>query len=66
MSDYKSFEEALDDLKQIVDKFEKDKDISLDELINNYEQGLKAYNYCAKKLEDTEKKIKVIDEDYYS
>lgn len=61
---YDSFESALEDLKRIVENFESGKDISIDELLENYEHGMKAYSYCSKKLEDTQKKIKIIDESY--
>ncbi len=60
---YDNFEIAFDELKNIVKKFENN-EITIDELINNYEQGMKAYSYCMKKLEDTQKKIKVIEANY--
>lgn len=61
---YDSFESALEDLKRIVQNFESGEDISIDELLKNYEQGMSAYPYCSRKLEDTQKKIKIIDESY--
>ncbi|KAF5049031.1 exodeoxyribonuclease VII small subunit [Sedimentibacter saalensis] len=61
---YDSFESALEDLKRIVQNFESGEDISIDELLKNYEQGMSAYSYCSRKLEDTQKKIKIIDESY--
>ncbi|MGB4439326.1 MAG: exodeoxyribonuclease VII small subunit [Sedimentibacter sp.] len=61
---YESFESALEELKNIVQNFENNDDISIDDLLKNYEQGMKAYSYCAKKLEDTQKKIKIIEENY--
>ena len=60
--EYESFESALEELKNIVQKFENKKDITIDELLNNYENGMKAYSFCMKKLDDTQKKIKIIDE----
>lgn len=60
--EYESFESALEELKNIVQKFENKNDITIDELLNNYEKGMKAYSFCMKKLDDTQKKIKVIDE----
>lgn len=60
--EYENFEAALDHLKNIIGKFEKNDNISLDELVKNYEEGINAYNYCSKKLDDTHKKIKFIDE----
>lgn len=61
---YDSFEGALEDLKRIVQNFESGEDISIDDILKNYEQGMKAYSYCSKKLEDTQKKIKIIDESF--
>ncbi|HCX61513.1 MAG TPA: exodeoxyribonuclease VII small subunit [Clostridiales bacterium] len=60
--EYKNFEAAFEHLKSIIDKFESNENISLDELVKNYEEGMKAYTYCSNKLDDTQKKIKLIDE----
>lgn len=62
--EYESFEGALDELKNIVLQFENNKDITLDDLLKNYEKGMKAYSFCMKKLDDTQKKIKIIDENF--
>ncbi|MDF2676846.1 MAG: Exonuclease small subunit [Bacillota bacterium] len=62
-NNYDNFEVAFDELKNIVKKFENN-EITIEELINNYEQGMKAYSYCMKKLEDTQKKIKFIETNY--
>ncbi len=62
--EYDSFEGALKHLKKIVQEFEENDNISIDELLKNYEEGMKAYYFCAKKLEDTQKKIKIIDESF--
>ena len=64
MNKYDSFESALEDLKKIVQNFENNDDISIDDLLKNYEQGMKAYSYCTKKLDDAQKKIKIIDENF--
>jgi len=61
---YDNFEGALEELKNIVQNFENNEDMSIDDLLKNYEQGMKAYSYCAKKLEETQKKIKIIEESY--
>ena len=61
---YESFEIAFEELKQIVQNFEKTEDISLEDLLKNYEQGMIAYSYCMKKLEDTQRKIKIIDSNF--
>ncbi|HAS91086.1 MAG TPA: exodeoxyribonuclease VII small subunit [Sedimentibacter sp.] len=60
--EYDNFESALEELKNIVRKFENKDDISIDELLENYEKGMKAYSFCMKKLDDTQRKIKIIDE----
>ena len=60
--EYYNFESALEELKNIVRKFENKDDISIDELLENYEKGMKAYSFCMKKLDDTQRKIKIIDE----
>ena len=60
--EYSSFESALEQLKKIIQEFEMSDNISIEELLNNYEEGMKAYSFCSKKLEDTQKKIKIIDE----
>lgn len=62
--EYKSFESAMEHLKKVIFEFESNKNITIDELLTNYEEGLKAYSFCAKKLDDTQKKIKVIDETF--
>lgn len=64
--EYESFESALEELKNIVEKFENNKDVTLDELLINYEKGMKAYSFCMKKLDDTQKKIKIIDDEQSS
>lgn len=60
--EYENFEVAFEHLKSIIEKFETNDNISLDELVKNYEEGMKAYTYCSKKLDDTQKIIKLIDE----
>lgn len=61
---YEDFESALSDLKDVIQKFEDTDKISIDELLNNYERGMNAYSFCVNKLEDTQKKIKIIDSNY--
>lgn len=61
MSDVK-FEESMEKLKTVVSKLEKE-DISLDEAIELYKQGVELSKKCKDKLESAEKVIKtVIDE----
>lgn len=64
MKDYENFEDALEHLKEIIQEFESNDNISMDQLVKNYEQGMKAYSYCFKKLDDTQKQIKIIDDIY--
>ena len=60
--EYENFEVAFEHLKSIIEKFETNDNISLNELVKNYEEGMKAYSYCSRKLDDTQKIIKLIDE----
>jgi exodeoxyribonuclease VII small subunit len=62
--EFESFESALEYLKNIIKKFEENENISIEELLNNYEEGMKAYSFCEKKLKETQKKIKIIDENF--
>lgn len=59
--EFDNFEKALNILKSTVEKLELGNMSDLDELIKNYENGMSAYTFCMEKLESTEKKIKVID-----
>lgn len=61
---YESFESAFEDLKEIVKQFEKTDDVGIEDLLKNYEKGMIAYSFCIKKLEDTQKKIKLIDSNF--
>jgi len=62
--EYENFENALMHLKKIIKEFEDNDGLSIDELLNNYEEGMKAYSFCTKKLDSTQKKIKIIDESF--
>lgn len=59
-----SFEDAFDNLKTIVKKFEDNNNLKLDDLVKNYEEGILAYNFCLSKLVDAEKRIIYIDNMY--
>ncbi len=61
---YDSFESAFEELKQIVQKLENTDDVSIDEMLKSYEMGMSAYLFCMQKLEDTQKKIKIIDSNF--
>lgn len=58
----KSFEESLQELELIVQKLERG-DISLEDSIANFQQGIELSRYCAAKLDDAEKKISILLED---
>ncbi len=58
----KSFEDAIAQLEQIVSKLEKG-DISLEESITNFQQGIELSRYCAAKLDEAEKKISILLQD---
>lgn len=53
------FENALKGLEEIVEQIEKG-DLSLDETLSKYENGIKLYKQCVTLLEDAEKKIQIL------
>ncbi len=54
-----TFEKAMDQLEQIVQKLETG-ELSLEDSIKKFEEGVKLSNYCSKKLDETEKKVTVL------
>ncbi|MCK8825443.1 exodeoxyribonuclease VII small subunit [Fuchsiella alkaliacetigena] len=56
-----SFEEALAELEEIVDKLESG-ELSLEDSLKEFEAGIKLSRFCAKILDDTEEKIEMIIE----
>ena len=54
-----SFEEHLAKAKDIIQKLESG-DCSLDEMLEIYKEGVESLNYCNKKLNEFEEKIKII------
>lgn len=56
------FEVAIKELEDIVDRLEKG-DLSLDETLSEYENGIKLYKQCVAMLENAEKKIQVLAKD---
>lgn len=56
------FEDTLKGLEDIVEHLEKG-DLSLDEALFKYENGIKLYKQCVSMLEDAEKKIKILVKD---
>lgn len=61
MEETKSFEDAIKELEQIVEKLEKG-DMPLDKLVEEFQKGVELSNYCNKKLEEAQKKIVLITE----
>ena len=62
MTRRQSFEEALDNLEQIVEKFESG-ELSLDEMVKQYEVGANLAKFCLTKLEEAENKITILNAD---
>lgn len=56
------FEEALNKLEKIVSKLE-DGDISLEESLKLFEEGIRLSRFCNQKLEEAEKKIEILLKD---
>lgn len=56
----KSFEENFSRLEKILEKLESE-DVTLDETIKLYEEGLALTKYCYDKLNDAELRIKEIN-----
>jgi len=59
--DKNSFEEAISKLQEIVEKLEKG-DLTLDESIEYFQEGIKLSKFCTKRLDEIEKKITVLIE----
>jgi exodeoxyribonuclease VII small subunit len=57
----KSFEEAVKELEEIVEKLERG-ELSLDESLENFQRGVELSKYCSKRLDDVEKKISFLIE----
>ena len=53
------FEDALNRLEEIVQKMEAG-DLSLDESLKAFEEGIKLVRICSKKLEDAERRIDML------
>ena len=54
-----SFEEHLENAKQIIQKLETG-NCNLDEMLKMYEEGVSSLNFCSKKLNEFEEKIEII------
>ncbi len=56
-----TFEKALEQLEQIVQEMESG-ELTLDNALKKFEEGIKLSQFCSKKLEETEKKITLLME----
>ena len=52
----KTFEQSMKQLEQIVQDLESG-DLALEKAIKKFEEGIQLTKFCAKKLDETEKKI---------
>lgn len=59
MSEKIKFEDLLLKLEKIVEKLEKG-DLSLEESLSAYEEGIKLSKICLKQLEEAERKIEIL------
>jgi len=57
----KSFEEAMAELEQIVEKLEKG-ELTLDESLEYFKKGVELSKYCNKRLEEVERQITLLIE----
>ena len=53
------FEDALEKLEDIVRKMESG-DLSLDESLKSFEEGIKIIRFCTAKLEETERRVEML------
>ena len=62
MEDNKSFEEMMQNLEAIAKDLESG-DLSLDDSVKKFEEGMRISKECSKILEDAEKKITILTKD---
>ncbi|MGB3729218.1 MAG: exodeoxyribonuclease VII small subunit [Thermodesulfobacteriota bacterium] len=58
----KSFEDSIDELKEIVDKLQSG-NLPLEESIKLFQEGTKLIAFSHKKLDQIQKKVKILVED---
>ena len=58
----KKFEEAMEKLEKIVESLESG-DLSLEDSIKAFEEGMKLAKFCSEKLEEAEKKVTMLVEE---
>lgn len=59
-----NFEKAMKKLEEIVQELEAG-ELSLEESIKKFEEGVKLSKYCSSKLDETEKKITLLLKDHH-
>ncbi len=57
-----TFEESMKQLEKIVEELESG-DLSLEKALKKFEEGVRLSTFCAEKLDETEKKIKLLLKD---
>jgi exodeoxyribonuclease VII small subunit len=55
----KKFEEAMERLEQIVEGLESG-NLSLEESLKIFEEGMSLVNFCSRKLEEAEQKVTIL------
>lgn len=55
----KKFEEAMERLEEIVQSLE-GSDLSLEDALKIFEEGVKLISFCSKKLEEAEQKVTML------
>ena len=60
MKKEESFEELLNKLYEITSKLEKEENISLEESMKLFEEGIDISKKCNKQIEDAERKISIL------
>ena len=58
----KTFEQSMKQLEQIVQELESG-DLPLEKAIKKFEEGIQLSKLCARKLDETEKKVSMLLED---
>lgn len=58
----KKYEDALKELESIVQRLEQ-ADIPLEDSLKLFEKGVKLSRFCAKKLDEAEKKVEILMKD---
>ena len=60
MKKEQTFEELLNRLEEVTTKLEKEDDISLEESMKLFEEGIDISKKCNKQIEEAEKKISIL------